>query len=83
MKHVAVTENYDEPVRCPRCKSSQIHAGRLGWNLATGLLGSGQIVLTCMKCGHRFWPGKIGTYRKWIFWITFLIIFGTLMIISH
>jgi DNA-directed RNA polymerase subunit M/transcription elongation factor TFIIS len=45
-------------VRCPKCKSEQIHAEKRGWNVLTGFIGSGAVVITCLKCGHRFKPGQ-------------------------
>jgi DNA-directed RNA polymerase subunit RPC12/RpoP len=47
----------DEPIRCPKCGSKQIHADQRGWNLAVGFLGSGKVVITCLRCGNRFGPG--------------------------
>lgn len=48
----------DATVRCPHCGSPQVHAGKRGWSIWTGLIGSGKIVLTCLKCSHRFSPGS-------------------------
>jgi hypothetical protein len=48
----------DDKVACPRCGSTQIHAEKRGWNLWTGFIGSGSVVLTCLKCSHRFKPGE-------------------------
>lgn len=45
-------------VRCPKCGSTEYHAGARGFNLVTGFIGSGKTVLTCLKCGHRWKPGK-------------------------
>ena len=50
-------DDEDDPVRCPECDSRQIHAEKRGWNFWFGLIGSGTIVLTCLKCGHKFYPG--------------------------
>ncbi len=50
-------EDDDDTVRCPECGSRQIHAEKRGWNFWFGLIGSGTIVLTCLKCGHKFYPG--------------------------
>lgn len=47
-----------DAVRCPRCRTTQVHAGKRGWNALTGLIGSGKVALTCLKCGHRFEPGR-------------------------
>ncbi len=52
----------DDAVKCPECGSAQVHAEKRGWRLTTGFLGSGKIVLTCLKCGHSFRPGDYATY---------------------
>lgn len=43
---------------CPKCYSTSLSANKRGWKWTTGLIGSGKILITCMKCGHRFKPGK-------------------------
>ena len=43
---------------CPKCGSTEYHAGVRGFSLVTGFIGSGKTVLTCLKCGHRWKPGK-------------------------
>ena len=43
---------------CPKCGSTQYHAGARGFSLVTGFIGSNKTVLTCLKCGHRWKPGK-------------------------
>lgn len=45
-------------VLCPMCKSGDIHAEKRGWNLMTGFIGSGKIVITCLSCGKKFKPGE-------------------------
>jgi hypothetical protein len=50
-------------VACPYCGSTAVHAGNRGWNWKTGLLGSGNVRLTCMQCGRSFKPGKGGAAR--------------------
>jgi hypothetical protein len=47
----------DAPVRCPNCGSTHIHAGRRGWTFLFGVFGMNRVVLTCLKCNHRFSPG--------------------------
>jgi len=47
-----------DKIRCPRCKSEQVHAGMRGFNVLVGFIGSGSTVITCLKCGHRFKPGQ-------------------------
>src|SRR5947207_365851 len=51
----------EDSVKCPECGSSQVHAEKRGWNVWTGMIGSGKIVLTCLKCGHKFKPGEGAT----------------------
>ena len=48
----------DDKVKCPQCGSEQVHAEKRGWTLQTGAIGSDKIVITCLKCGHKFEPGK-------------------------
>jgi hypothetical protein len=48
----------DDDLRCPKCGSRHIHAEKRGWNIWTGVIRSGQIVITCLKCAHRFRPGE-------------------------
>lgn len=43
---------------CPQCGSTEYHAGARGYSILTGFIGSGKTVLTCLKCGHRWKPGK-------------------------
>ena len=45
-------------VLCPRCKSDNIHAGKRGWNLMTGFIGSRKIIITCLNCDNKFKPGE-------------------------
>lgn len=59
-------------VRCPKCSSEQFAAGTKGFGLGkaaaggillgpVGLLGglfrSKKVRITCLKCGHRWFPG--------------------------
>lgn len=46
------------PVRCPKCYSAQVYAGPGPWAFITGLWGIGDVILTCLKCGQKFAPGK-------------------------
>lgn len=48
--------NVDQ-LRCPRCGSSQVHAGNRGWKWTTGFIGSGKVALTCLNCGKKGRPG--------------------------
>ena len=47
----------DDPVRCLKCGSTQIHAGKRGWNVLAGVFGMNKVIITCLKCGHTFKPG--------------------------
>lgn len=47
-----------DEIKCPKCGSTQVHAGKRGWNIWTGAIGSSKIVITCLKCGHKFKPGE-------------------------
>ncbi len=49
-----------DEIRCPKCKSTQVHAEKRGWKLTTGFLGSSNMVITCLKCGNKFNPGESG-----------------------
>lgn len=63
----------DEPIKCPKCGSTQITANKKGFSgtkaaagviiaggigLAAGGIGSNKIIITCLKCGHQFKPGS-------------------------
>lgn len=59
---------------CPRCGSTSLTANKKGWSLgkglvgaalinpiggiATGMLGKNKIIITCLKCGKQFKPGR-------------------------
>jgi len=61
-------------VYCPKCLSTQLSVGQKGFGignaaagafltgnllgLAAGAIGSKKIRITCLKCGHKFYPGK-------------------------
>jgi hypothetical protein len=60
-------------IRCPKCSSTQITANKKGFSgkkavagavltggigLLAGTLGSGNIIITCLACGHEFKPGQ-------------------------
>ncbi len=48
----------DQTVKCPKCHSTQVHAEKRGWSLLSGFIGSRRIVITCLRCGHKFKPGQ-------------------------
>ena len=68
-------------VRCPSCGSTQIAAVRRGFKLSTGWMGSGQVILNCMKCGRQFRPGQTGGGRLGllIFLIVILVVIYLMM----
>ena len=45
-----------DAVCCPKCGSTEFHSGKRGWNIWTGLLGSSKVIMTCLKCGHKWTP---------------------------
>lgn len=51
-------QSENDDVMCPKCKSAKIHADKRGYSVWVGFFGSGKIVLTCLKCGHKFKPGE-------------------------
>lgn len=68
---IATTPILEEPVRCPRCQSTQLTANQKGYGLGKGVagglllgpvgllggfIGSKEVVITCLKCGHRWKP---------------------------
>jgi DNA-directed RNA polymerase subunit RPC12/RpoP len=63
---------------CPRCRSTQVHAEKRGWNLATGFLGSSKIMLKCLSCGWEFAPPE-DPRTKWTRWIVAALILGFLV----
>ncbi len=59
----------NEPVRCPKCKSNQIHFEKKGYGigkglvglvalgplgLAAGAIGKDKLLSICIKCGHKW-----------------------------
>lgn len=48
--------NKDAPLKCPRCKSTQITTGKRGFSMVTGFIGSNQTVNRCAKCGYSWKP---------------------------
>lgn len=63
----------DGQIRCPKCGSAQISANQKGFSagkaiagavvaggigLAAGGIGSKNVIITCLKCGHQFKPGE-------------------------
>lgn len=48
----------EDKIQCPKCNSEQIHAEKRGWHPLWGIVGMNRIVLTCLKCAHKFRPGN-------------------------
>ncbi|MEG2654915.1 MAG: hypothetical protein RSA29_04440 [Clostridium sp.] len=73
-KQVSHKTNYDSnEARCPKCGSTSITANKKGFSLAKGALGvatvgaygvlaaghgKNKVLVTCLKCGHQWKPGK-------------------------
>jgi ribosomal protein S27E len=44
----------DDLIHCPNCGSTQIQLVNRGWNVATGLIGSGKMERYCINCKSKF-----------------------------
>lgn len=68
-----VTVQGEEPARCPRCGSTQLAANKKGFGLGkavaggvltggigllAGFIGSGKVLVTCIKCGKQWKAGS-------------------------
>jgi ribosomal protein S27E len=88
-------------IKCPKCGSTQITAQKKGFGvgkaavggallgpigLAGGLIGSGDIKITCLNCGKAWRPGQAApehAYPDWfleIFGICFLSLISSLVL---
>lgn len=62
-------KQYDKMMKCPRCGSTSLSGNKKGYGIGKGVigaavfgplgliagnLGAGDVVVTCMKCGHKF-----------------------------
>ena len=62
-------EQYDKMMKCPRCGSTSLSGNKKGYGIGKGIIGaslfgplgliagnigSGKVVITCMKCGYKF-----------------------------
>lgn len=45
-------------VYCDKCLSTDVSANKRGWKLTTGFIGSNKVMVTCLKCGHKWKAGK-------------------------
>jgi len=63
----------DDPIKCPKCGSTQLQANTKGYGagkalggvlltggigLLAGFVGSKKLKITCLRCGHRWKPRK-------------------------
>lgn len=70
---VTQSSTIDNVARCPKCGSTSITANKKGFSLAKGALGvatvgaygaiaaghgKNKVIVTCLKCGHQWKPGK-------------------------
>lgn len=51
-------EEAEEPVKCPKCNSTQITTGSRGFSIVTGFIGAGNTVNRCAKCGYKWTPKR-------------------------
>ena len=50
--------NENDELQCIKCGSTQLHSGPRGYSfMRGGIFGSAKVVITCLKCGQKFWPG--------------------------
>lgn len=56
--YVISKPKFDDVVRCPKCKSTQIVTGQRGYSVVWGFLGSNKTMNRCAKCGHKWEPKK-------------------------
>jgi len=70
---ISQSDRSNDTLKCPRCHSAQLHAGDRGFGLGKaaaggvllgpvgllgGLIGSKKVMITCLKCGHKWQAGK-------------------------
>ena len=66
-------DSTNDQIKCPKCGSSQLTANKKGFGLGKaaagglllgpigllgGMIGSGKVKITCLKCGHEWKAGK-------------------------
>lgn len=74
----------EAPIRCLSCGSTQVHAEKRGWTAATGLLGSSNIRITCLKCGKSQRPGQtMGPGSQRLFFLFVVGVAFFLWLVTH
>ena len=53
----------DKPF-CPVCGSTDLSANNRGFSMVTGTIGSKDVYITCIKCGHRWKAGQYNYLYK-------------------
>jgi DNA-directed RNA polymerase subunit RPC12/RpoP len=63
----------EEYICCPKCRSRELHTGKKGFSggkavagalltggigILAGTIGSKKVMITCLKCGHKFKAGE-------------------------
>lgn len=48
--------NPNAPIKCPRCRSTEVIVGQRGYSLLSGFIGSNKTVNRCGKCGFSWEP---------------------------
>ena len=48
--------NLEEPLRCPRCRTTSVITGQRGFSMITGFIGSNKTMNRCSKCGYTWYP---------------------------
>lgn len=49
---------------CPNCGCTDITAHNRGYSMITGTIGSKDVYVTCLKCGHRWKAGQYNYLYK-------------------
>lgn len=55
---IAVVDNFEKPVHCPKCGSTQISTTARGYSMMWGFMGAGKTVNRCAKCGNTWKPKR-------------------------
>ena len=49
---------------CPNCGCTELSANNRGFSMVTGTIGSKDVYVTCIKCGHRWKAGQYNYLYK-------------------